>query len=123
MNIQYSDRSQRLFNRVREDASVLRHDLRDLVSQTVRSELPTQAHSLMDRGRRRFDQSAVVASRQLKLLGQSMREHKGGVLTGVALLATAGAAAWLLRGMAQNSNSKPIQLVDGTRGNDADFGL
>lgn len=112
MNIQYSDRSQRLFNRVREDASTLRHDLHDLVSQTVRNELPTQAQTLLNRGRRRIDKSATLASQSIRQIGQSVRTHKGSVLTGVALLATAGVAAWFLRNNAQN-NKQP-EFVNGS---------
>lgn len=111
MKMQYSDRSHTLLNRVREDASSFRHNLKDLVRQTVKNDLPANAHTLLDHGRRRIDRGAAFASRQLQQLGQGARDHKTGVVAGAALLAiAAGLAAWLLRGSSQakaaaNSNS------------------
>ena len=79
-------------NRVREDVSTLRDDIRHLLSYTTRQTLPNGARELADQAKQQFaDRGAQVASRIRDINGRQTAGLIGGAVV-IGLLA-AGAYA------------------------------
>lgn len=80
-------------NRVREDVSNLRDDIRHLLSYTTRQTLPNGARELADQAKQQFaNRGAQVASRIRELNGR----QSAGLIGGAVVLGLLAAGAYAL---------------------------
>ena len=98
----HDNRTTGLMNRVREDVSTLRDDIRHLLSHTTRQTLPNGARELADQAKQQFANcGAQVVSRVRELNGR----QSAGLIGGAVVLGLLAAGAYALTH--HNGHSSP----------------
>lgn len=100
-------RATNLLSRVSEDVSLLRQDIRNLVSHTARQTVAGGAREIAENARNKIAASRAYSAEQLRALGEQMKQHPAAWLGGAAAVGLISAGAFLLfRG---DSTSTPTQ--------------
>lgn len=85
-----------LINRVGEDVSQLRSDIRSLFTHTGRHTLPDSARELREQARERLQAGGEFAASQLRYLRHHPGQSSVGILGGLLILGAVGAGIYYL---------------------------
>lgn len=89
-------RATNLLSRVSEDVSLLRQDIRNLVSHTARQTVAGGARELAENACTKIAASRAYTADQLRALGDQMKQHPAAWLGGAAAVGLISAGAFLL---------------------------
>lgn len=88
-------RATNLLSRVSEDVSLLRQDIRNLVSHTARQTVAGGAREIAENARNKIAASRAYSAEQLRALGEQMKQHPAAWLGGAAAVGLISAGAYL----------------------------
>jgi hypothetical protein len=95
-------------NRVREDVSALRDDIRHLISHTTRQTLPNGARELAGQAKQQIASRGSYAATQLRDLGA---RHPAGFIGGAVVIGLLAAGAYA---MTHKHNGHQSAMLKGT---------
>ena len=100
-------RATNLLSRVSEDVSLLRQDIRNLVSHTARHTVAGGAREIAENARNKIAASRAYSAEQLQALGEQMKQHPAAWLSGAAAVGLISAGAYFLfRGNGSSTTSQ-----------------
>lgn len=89
-------RATTLLSRVSEDVSLLRQDIRNLVSHTAHQTVAGGAREFAENARNKIAAGSAYTAEQLRALGDQMKQHPAAWLGGAAAVGLISAGAYLL---------------------------
>lgn len=101
-----NSRSTGLMNRVREDVSTLRDDIRHLISHTTRQTLPNGARELAGQAKLQISSRGANAATHLRDLGT---RHPAGLIGGAVVIGLLAAGAYALTHQHNGHQSATLQ--------------